>query len=379
MGGGGCLHPMQQHCPAASAWLRKSTMGFPTIVETGEINDGRYRSVDVQDAVDALAAELAQPVLVEDPRHRPLWWSTQDDVDETRRRTILQRKITPAAEALVARLGLAAAERPVRTPAAPEADMLPRWCVPIRSGRDLFGYLWVLDADGRVTEADLPKLVACADIAALTLARTRSSPEGHDRHRDALLARLALEPDADAARELIALEDLDPGATVVVNAPLTAGGWVLRTGMSVHVDPAPNAAATSGPPVPLVELSVAVHRAASTLQAIRAGGVFTRPAWDALGGWHLIVAAPPGLTVADVHPGADVLASRPQMMLTARTVLDHGGDIAASAAELHIHRTTLYYRIERIEALTGVNLKTSGERDDLHLALRLAAYRRAAD
>jgi len=31
-----------------------------------------------------------------------------------------------------------------------------------------------------------------------------------------------------------------------------------------------------------------------------------------------------------------------------------------------------------IEALTGVNLKTSPQRDALHMALRLAAYRLAA-
>lgn len=337
--------------------------------------------VDVQDAVDALAAELAHPVLVEDPRHRPLWWSAQDEVDETRIRTILQREITPAATALVARLGLAAAEGPVRTPAAPEADMLPRWCVPMRTGRVLLGYLWVLDAEGTVTEADLPKLLACADIAALTLARTRSSPEERDRHRAALLARLELEPDADAAHELVALDDLEPRATVVVNAPLTGGGWTLRSGMSVHVDPPPGRSATSGPPLPLLDLSVAVHRAASTLRAIRAGAALVRPSWDALGAWHLIVAAPPELTVADIHRGAEVLAGqpRPDLMLTARSVLDHGGDVAATAAELHIHRTTLYYRLERIEALTGVNLKTSPERDGLHMALRLAAYRHAAE
>ena len=65
-------------------------------------------------------------------------------------------------------------------------------------------------------------------------------------------------------------------------------------------------------------------------------------------------------------------------MDTARTVLDCGGDIARAAARLHIHRTTLYYRIERIEALTGVNLKASPQRDDLHMALRLAAFRLAA-
>jgi hypothetical protein len=148
--------------------------------------------------------------------------------------------------------------------------------------------------------------------------------------------------------------------------------------MSVHVDPPPRGAATSGPPLPLGELNVAVQRAAATLQAARAGAVLTRPSWDALGVWHLIVAAPPDLAVAEVHPGADVLATRPDLLLTARTVLDNGGDVAATAAELHVHRTTLYYRLERIEALTGVNLKTSRQRDDLHMALRLAAYRRAA-
>jgi sugar diacid utilization regulator len=108
--------------------------------------------------------------------------------------------------------------------------------------------------------------------------------------------------------------------------------------------------------------------------------VLDRPAWDALGSWHLIAAAPPDLAVADIHPGADLLArrSRPDLEITARTVLDQGGDIARSAGQLHIHRTTLYYRLDRIEALTGVNLKTSPQRDALHMALRLAAYRRAA-
>jgi hypothetical protein len=339
---------------------------------------------DVQSAVDELGASLAHPVLVEDARHRPIWWSAQGQVDGTRMRTILQHEVDPAARALVARLGLPRARGPVRTPAAPEADMLPRWCVPLRSGRELLGYLWVLNGDGKVTEDHLPQIVACADLAAMYLAQTPMTSAGRSRRRAALLARLAAGPDDAAARELIALEELDPAVTVTVQAPRVSTGWPVHGDMSVHLTdrgvPAPGEAATSGPPLPLAQLHVALGRAVQTRQALRAGAVLARPAWDALGSWHLIVAAPPDLAVADIHPGAEMLArrARPDLEITARTVLDHGGDIARAAAQLHIHRTTLYYRLDRIEALTGVNLKTSPERDALHMALRLAAYRRAA-
>jgi DNA-binding PucR family transcriptional regulator len=61
---------------------------------------------------------------------------------------------------------------------------------------------------------------------------------------------------------------------------------------------------------------------------------------------------------------------------TARVVLDHGGDVTAAAAVLHLHRTTLYYRLDRIEELTGVDLRDGRARTDLQLALWLAAYRR---
>jgi hypothetical protein len=337
-------------------------------------------SADVQRAVDSLASSLARPVLVEDTRHRPLWWSAQDDVDETRTRTILHRGIPPAAAALVVRMRLASAPGPVRTPAVPEAGMLPRWFVPVRAGRRMLGFLWVLDADGTVTEADLPRLVACAEVAAAALAQDAATAAERDQRRAALLARLLAGPDEAAARDLIALEGLAPDATVAVCAPRAAGGWDLDGQLSAHVSLAPGQVAAGGPAVPLADLRVAVQRAAVTRRVLRAGARLARPAWDALGSWHLIATAPADLAVADVHPGADTLARlpRPDLMITARTVLDHGGDIAGAAAALHIHRTTLYYRLDRIEVLTGVNLRTGPDRDDLHMALRLAAYRQAA-
>src|SRR4051794_30875327 len=115
----------------------------------------------VQAAVDRLAAGLGLPVLVEDPRFRPLWWGAQQDVDGTRLRSILHRTGDPAAAALVVRWGLPTAEGPVRTPAAPEADMVARWCVPLRRDRRLHGYLWVSDPDARVSGEQLAEVVAC--------------------------------------------------------------------------------------------------------------------------------------------------------------------------------------------------------------------------
>jgi hypothetical protein len=332
-------------------------------------------SATVQAEVEELGAALGHPVLIEDARHQPLWWSVQgDEVDGTRLRTILQRECGPAAIAVVARLGLARAVGPVRTPAAPEAEMLPRWCVPLRSGRDLLGYLWVLDGEGTVTETDLPKLVACAEVATSYLAQDQLTDAERARRRDALLARLAEGPDEDAARELVALEVLRPDVKVSVQAPAASDGWLFGS-VSVHIGPV--ATPTSGAPLPLLDLRTALHRADVTRRALLAGAQLTRPTWDALGSWHLVVSAPPALTVANVHPGADVLARlpRPDLLHTARVVLDLGGDVSQAAAELHIHRTTLYYRLDRIEALTGVNLRTGPGREDLHLALRLAAFR----
>ena len=334
----------------------------------------------MQLAVDELAAALDRAVLVEDPRHQPLWWSAQDAVDGTRLRTILLRSVDPAAVALVARLGLAKATGPVRTPALPEAEMDERWCVPLRAEQRHLGYLWVLDHEGVVTEQDLLSIVAVADQAAAAVARRAAVADDRASRRDQLIGRLVRGPDPDAATELTSLEHLDPVARVVVRAPGGSGGWAVPGDLSVHVVGSSHGVATSGLPVLLADLHLAVERAELTRRVLRAGARLPRPSWDALGAWRLIGAVPETISPADVHEGADRLAddARSDLLVTAWTVLELGGDVARSAAELHIHRTTLYYRLDRIAEVTGVDLRTGADRLDLHLALRLAAYRRAA-
>lgn len=337
-------------------------------------------STTVQVAVDDLAAELGHPVLIEDEHLLPLWWSVHDEFDGTRLRSILQRTCGPAAIAMVSRLRLSKATVPVRTPEVPADDMRQRWFAPIRDEDGFLGFLWVLDADGAISLAQTPAMQDCARVAAQVLRSVRRDADDRGRTRSVLLGRLTAAIDPDAAGALIELEGLDPQATVTVEAGTTVGGWLLGHQLTAHVRPT-GRVATSGTPVPLAELSVAAYRAIATRRVLQAGGRLASPTWNALGAWLLVVAAPQHTTIADVHPGAPTLLNlaKPDLAETARVILETGGDVEAAARELFVHRTTLYYRLDRIRDLTGVDLRTGTDRVDLHIALRLAAYRRVRD
>jgi PucR C-terminal helix-turn-helix domain len=334
--------------------------------------------VDMQATVDRLAAAIGHSLLIEDLDQYPVWWSTVGPVDRTRMRTVLHRHVDPVAAAVIERFKLAEAVGPVRTPTMPGADMWARWCVPIRHDDRLLGFLWVLDPDGTVAEADLPALVECAELAADAMATAQQVVEDRTRRRDELIDRLLEARDPEAARALTRLEGLPSDTRVQVHAPGIAGGWPLPNAMSAHVAGSGPGFALSGAPLPLADLGEAFRRAVATRRAIAAGARVDPASWDGLAAWRLIVDAPESLSPSHIHPGAAVLAqpSNAALTATARVILDHGGDVAAAAKALHLHRTTLYYRMDRIQELTGVDLRTGPARTDLQLALWLVAYRR---
>lgn len=337
-------------------------------------------NADVQVAIDQLAEILDLSVLVEDRRQRPVWWSTRGAVDQTRTSTILDRRVDPRAAEVIRQFGLDRADGPVRTPPMPERGMWARWCVPARHEGRLVGYLWVLDPDGAVGEDRLPALVDCAELAAEALGTSAARAADQRRRRDELIDQLLRGRDPEAAAELARLEHLAHDVTIQVEAPARTGGWSLPGRMSTHMVTRRPRPATSGQPVPLADLSLAVRRAAATMRAVAAGARLSSVSYDALGAWRLIVAAPAELTVAELHPAAELLRSQPrdELLVTARMVLDRGGDVAAAAVDLHVHRTTLYYRLDRIRDLTGVDLRQGEANVHLQLALWLDAYRRAA-
>jgi DNA-binding PucR family transcriptional regulator len=62
-------------------------------------------------------------------------------------------------------------------------------------------------------------------------------------------------------------------------------------------------------------------------------------------------------------------ADTADLATTLRSLADHGFDGTATAAALPVHRNTLLHRVNRIEKLTGLNLKEQQDRGLVLLAV----------
>ncbi|MGW6535680.1 PucR family transcriptional regulator [Streptomyces sp. NPDC055051] len=92
--------------------------------------------------------------------------------------------------------------------------------------------------------------------------------------------------------------------------------------------------------------------------------------WSELGPYRLLTALPQ----AEPDPAVRALLgpAHTELARTAEVFLDHAGQAGRTAAALGIHRQTLYYRLSRVEQLTGLDLDTGEDRLLLHMALKTA-------
>ena len=60
------------------------------------------------------------------------------------------------------------------------------------------------------------------------------------------------------------------------------------------------------------------------------------------------------------------------LLETLERFLDNAGNIAKTSTELCIHRSTLYYRLKRIEDITQMDLDSGLDRFTLHLELKFS-------
>ena len=64
-----------------------------------------------------------------------------------------------------------------------------------------------------------------------------------------------------------------------------------------------------------------------------------------------------------------------ELVETLRSLLDHGGNVSATAKAMHLHRNSLIYRIDRIRDISGLDPTTPNDSFALKLALMLAPLR----
>ncbi|MEO3767427.1 helix-turn-helix domain-containing protein [Streptomyces sp. B5E4] len=91
--------------------------------------------------------------------------------------------------------------------------------------------------------------------------------------------------------------------------------------------------------------------------------------WPDIGPYRLLTDLPGGV---DPAVGRLLEPAHAALARTAEVYLDHAGQAARTAAALGIHRQTLYYRLSRVEELTGLDLAAGEDRLLLHMSLKSA-------
>ncbi|MFE7033663.1 PucR family transcriptional regulator [Streptomyces sp. NPDC057621] len=93
--------------------------------------------------------------------------------------------------------------------------------------------------------------------------------------------------------------------------------------------------------------------------------------WSSIGPYRLLSTMSPA---AATDPAVSPLLTpaHRELARTAEVFLDRAGQAGRAAAELGIHRQTLYYRLSRVEQLTGLDLADGEDRLLLHMSLKAA-------
>ncbi|MGD6743132.1 PucR family transcriptional regulator [Streptomyces sp. BH106] len=380
---------------------------------------------DYQELVDEISALLGAPATLENRDFRLIAFGAQvtdgdTEFDETaldpvRTRSILTHGSTSAVRSWFEGFGIASAKEPVRIPATPEAGVYRgRICLPVRHHGFVLGYVWLLDDDPGPTDEQLDAAMEVAGRIGAQLADEAQA--GADLTREfhsVLTAERGWQRDMAVAALRTALGSRAPGLhTVVCVAPwpsadpddapsvrtipaadaLCTVPWgvtgqclalLVRLRSREALAPALTAAAKlrarAGSPVAagvgaarddLAELATAWQEATAAARAALADPRLGPDAqWSSIGPYRLLTALP---AEAAHDPAVAPLLSptHRQLARTAEVFLDCAGQAGRTAAALGIHRQTLYYRLSRVEQLTGLDLDEGEDRLLLHMGLK---------
>ncbi|GIJ57421.1 helix-turn-helix domain-containing protein [Virgisporangium aurantiacum] len=368
---------------------------------------------DLGRELDDLAAALGRSVSLDAPDGTLLGYSTQGtDVDPVRVQAILSRRVPDAVLAYQRAHGVDTATGPLRLPANPDLGMTARTCLPVRTGRHVAAYLWILDDGAPLDGAGVDALRSCGTRIAALLRPDRAP--GIDR----LLAELFTDwPRPDLVAELgqraprVRSETLrfavvastairdgrrspapdDPPPPVAANPAIlgTATANGRRLVLLAHTGAVTEAVRPDASDVHVIGYSepfradpadAARVPTAAARAIVAADCAATDPALPAAIGWENLGIHRRLLLTTDADSWPDPLpVDAPMLRHTLEVYLDNAGDAARTIAALNIHRTTFYYRLDRLTRVHGIRLADGLARTDHHLALKTHRLARARD
>lgn len=378
---------------------------------------------DLNDLANRLAGLIGQSISIENERFEILASANIAEVDEARRFTVSEGRTDPRlVQALKERgiLGqIRAALRPVHIVPMPDVGLeLERILAPVVVHGDIYGYVWIISHGQPLTDIDRMAIDSGATIAALMLMYQESVQSAEASLKGGLLSQLiqgeagredvltdqALRYGVDLARPfvLLLLEYPDHSTTKIVqvyrrvNRLATIHNWSAVVGQF------------AGQVVILAQAGETISRLAEQVRAefqtpirlgisgIHRGAAMMSAAYqqcrevllitERLGSHQPVVYfSHLGYLHALYRAGADSLATNPyapqvrrlltegqtELFTTLEAYLDAGGNGVQTAETLHIHRSTLNYRLERIREIGGFDLSDPLERTNLQIALKL--------
>ncbi|WP_188042411.1 helix-turn-helix domain-containing protein [Microbacterium sp. ANT_H45B] len=392
---------------------------------------------DLFTLADAVSALLGAPVTIEDRSSRVVAFSAnQLGTDEARRLTILGLQVPEEYSNHQRMQGvfplIYGSERPIFL-AKPAPDTLPRVAMRIAAGDEVLGSIWAVTPEPFDAEREL-RMIEAAQIMGLAMLRARVSADAAERVAESLgmmlldggssageaAQQLGFERSAACVLVLGPLEDEDEiramsdtqRATAALRMHLRSvhpraiaiplGGLVyavvplrstdehalaaverLAADFVGRLDTATEFCAGLGDAVAEVSsLSLSRRNAEAALRVLRSrpqrGGRvarFSDVQIDALMFRVGDLLAADGVTLDGPLLALREydMSHRTELVATLRAWLEHFGDVVTAARDVHIHKNTFRYRLERIETITGMDLRDPDTRFGLLLQLRLEA------
>jgi purine catabolism regulator len=377
---------------------------------------------DLKDLAATLAALVQQSVSIENDRFEAYANHNIAEVDEARRYTQIHGRTDPRlVRALEERAVLPQIRqtlRPVHIPQMPDVGLeMERILAPIVVHGEIYGYVWIIADDRPLSELERMAIESGATIAALMLLRQEAVQREEASQRGDFLTSL-MQPDAHTRQEVLTDRALrygidlrQPYRLLLVEGANGAQrasalysrvsrlsdkqGWTVIVGqfsgqLLLLMPEGERVEAVAGQlqhlEVPLRVSLSGVHEGlggvAAAYSECREALHITRKLkpdsrlarFDDLGYLHTLYrAGADALHTSPYLPALRALLAEQQADLfhTLEVYLDAGGNGVATAELLHIHRSTLNYRLERITRICRADLADPAKRTNLQIALKL--------